>query len=62
MVGENPVAYGVGTGSALAYGIALQLLELVTAIALGLPALLTEEVRPRDLRQASRRAETGLAT
>lgn len=49
-------AYGVGAGGALAYGIALQLLEIATAIALGLPALLAEGLRPRDLRQASRRA------
>lgn len=49
-------AYGVGAGRALAYGIALQLLEVTTAIALGLPALLAEGLRPRDLRRASRRA------
>lgn len=49
-------AYGVDAGQALAYGIALQLLEVATAIALGLPALLAEELKPRDLRQASRRA------
>lgn len=49
-------AYGIDAGQALAYGIALQLLEVATAIALGLPALLAEGLRPRDLRQASRRA------
>ena len=49
-------AYGVGAGRALAYGIALQLLEVTTAIALGIPALLTEGLRPRDLRRASRRS------
>ena len=49
-------AYGVGTGRALAYGIALQLLEVTTAIALGLPALLAEGLRPRDLRRATQRA------
>lgn len=49
-------AYGVDAGSALAYGLALQLLEVTTAIALGLPALLAEGLRPRDLRPASQRA------
>jgi phosphatidylinositol alpha-mannosyltransferase len=49
-------AYGVNAGSALAYGIGLQLLEIITAIALGLPALLAEGLKPHDLRQASRRA------
>lgn len=51
-------AYGVGADRALAYGILLQLLELATAIALGLPALLAEGLRPRDLREASRRPVT----
>jgi phosphatidyl-myo-inositol alpha-mannosyltransferase len=49
-------AYGVDAGRALAYGVALQLLEVTTAIALGLPALLAEGLRPRDLRRASRPA------
>jgi len=49
-------AYGVNAASALAYGIGLQLLEIITAIALGLPALLAEGLKPHDLRQASRRA------
>jgi phosphatidyl-myo-inositol alpha-mannosyltransferase len=49
-------AYGVDAGGALAYGVVLQLLEVTTAIALGLPALLAEGLRPGDLRQASRRA------
>jgi phosphatidylinositol alpha-mannosyltransferase len=48
-------AYGVGAGRALAYGIALQLLEVVTAIALGLPALLAEGLRPQDLRRVGQR-------
>jgi phosphatidyl-myo-inositol alpha-mannosyltransferase len=47
-------ANGVGAGHALAYGVALQLLEVLTAIALGLPALLAEGLRPQDLRRASR--------
>jgi phosphatidyl-myo-inositol alpha-mannosyltransferase len=49
-------AYGVDAGRAVAYGVALQLLEVATAAALGLPALLAEGLRPRDLRRASRRA------
>jgi phosphatidylinositol alpha-mannosyltransferase len=49
-------AYGVNAGTALAYGIGLQLLEIVTAITLGLPALLAEGLKPQELRQASRRA------
>jgi phosphatidylinositol alpha-mannosyltransferase len=49
-------AYGVDAGSALAYGLALQLLEVTTAIALGLPALLAEGLSPDDLRRATRRA------
>jgi phosphatidylinositol alpha-mannosyltransferase len=48
-------AYGVDAGSALAYGLALQLLEVTTAIALGLPALLAEGLRPDDLRRATQR-------
>jgi phosphatidylinositol alpha-mannosyltransferase len=48
-------AYGVGAGRALAYGIALQLLEVTTAIVLGVPALLAEGLRPRDLRRATQR-------
>lgn len=47
-------AYGVNTSRAIAYGIALQLLEVTTAIALGLPALLAEGLRPHDLRRAGR--------
>jgi phosphatidylinositol alpha-mannosyltransferase len=50
-------AYGVDAGRALGYGIALQLLEVTTAIALGLPALLAEGLRPRDLRRAAKRPQ-----
>lgn len=46
-------AYGVGTGAALAYGIILQAVEVVTALALGLPALLREGVSWRDLRAST---------
>jgi phosphatidylinositol alpha-mannosyltransferase len=47
-------AYGVGAGVALAYGIILQAVEVVTALGLGIPALLREGLTWGDLR---RRAE-----
>jgi phosphatidylinositol alpha-mannosyltransferase len=43
-------AYGVGAGQALAYGILLQAVEVVTALALGIPALLSEGLRLEDIR------------
>jgi phosphatidylinositol alpha-mannosyltransferase len=49
-------AYGVDADRALAYGVVLQLLEVTTAIVLGLPALLAEGLRPHDLRRVSRSA------
>ncbi len=45
-------AYGVGTGKGLAYGILLQAVEVVTALALGVPALLREGVSWGELRSA----------
>ena len=44
-------AYGVGAGQALAYGIILQAVEVVTALALGVPALLREGLKWGDLRR-----------
>jgi phosphatidyl-myo-inositol alpha-mannosyltransferase len=44
-------AYGVGAGKALAYGIILQAVEVATALALGVPALLREGLSWRDLRR-----------
>lgn len=44
-------AYGVGAGKGLAYGILLQAVEVVTALALGVPALLREGVSWSDLRR-----------
>jgi phosphatidyl-myo-inositol alpha-mannosyltransferase len=44
-------AYGVGAGQALAYGIILQAVEVVTAVGLGVPALLGEGLAWRDIRQ-----------
>jgi phosphatidyl-myo-inositol alpha-mannosyltransferase len=46
-------AYGVGAGPALAYGIILQAVEVVTALALGVPALLGEGLGWRDIRSAT---------
>ncbi len=43
-------AYGVGAGPGLAYGIILQAVEVVTALALGVPALLGEGLRWSDIR------------
>jgi phosphatidylinositol alpha-mannosyltransferase len=45
-------AYGVGAGQALAYGIVLQAVEVLTALALGIPALLGEGLTWRDIRSA----------
>jgi phosphatidylinositol alpha-mannosyltransferase len=52
-------AYGVGAGPALAYGIILQAVEVVTALALGIPALLGEGLTWRDIRTA--RSDRGSA-
>lgn len=43
-------AYGVGSGPGLAYGIILQAVEVLTALALGVPALLGENLRWEDIR------------
>jgi phosphatidylinositol alpha-mannosyltransferase len=43
-------AYHVSTPDAIAYGIVLQLIELATAVAMGLPALLNEGLSWRELR------------
>lgn len=49
-------AYGIGAGPALAYGIILQAIELLTALALGVPALLREGMSWQDIRRS--RVET----
>jgi phosphatidylinositol alpha-mannosyltransferase len=66
-------AYGVGKTNALAYGIILQAVEIGTAVAMGMPALLREGMTWRDLRlralhaapvqlaQAARRGEAAEA-
>jgi phosphatidyl-myo-inositol alpha-mannosyltransferase len=43
-------AYGVSAGPGLAYGILLQAVEVVTALALGVPALLAEGLTWQDIR------------
>jgi phosphatidylinositol alpha-mannosyltransferase len=47
-------AYGIAAGPALAYGIILQAVELFTALALGIPALLREGMSWQDSRAANR--------
>ncbi len=49
-------AYGVGAGPALAYGIILQAIELITALALGIPALLREGMTWQDIRRGAAQA------
>jgi phosphatidylinositol alpha-mannosyltransferase len=48
-------AYGVAAGPALAYGIILQAVEVVTALGLGVPALLGEGVSWQEIRRAAER-------
>jgi phosphatidylinositol alpha-mannosyltransferase len=45
-------AYGIAAGPALAYGIILQAVELFTALALGIPALLREGMTWQDIRRS----------
>jgi phosphatidylinositol alpha-mannosyltransferase len=50
-------AYGVAAGTALAYGIILQAVEVLTALALGVPALLREGLSWEDIRPRRNAAE-----
>jgi phosphatidylinositol alpha-mannosyltransferase len=50
-------AYGVGAGLGLAYGIILQAVEVVTALALGVPALLKEGWSWREIRASADEVE-----
>jgi phosphatidylinositol alpha-mannosyltransferase len=43
-------AYGIGKTDALAYGIILQAVEIATALAMGMPALVREGMTWKDLR------------
>jgi phosphatidyl-myo-inositol alpha-mannosyltransferase len=51
-------AYGVGAGQGLAYGIILQAIELLTALSLGVPALLREGMTWQDIRRSQADAQT----
>jgi phosphatidylinositol alpha-mannosyltransferase len=55
-------AYGVGAGQGLAYGIILQAIELLTALSLGVPALLREGMTWQDIRRSRTDAQTPDAT
>jgi len=52
-------AYGVGAGPGLAYGIILQAVEVVTALMLGVPALLGEGLTWQEIRLSGRSAGEG---
>lgn len=52
-------AYGIGAGPGLAYGILLQAIEVITAVGLGLPALLREGMAWGDLRSVAGSADEG---
>jgi phosphatidylinositol alpha-mannosyltransferase len=47
-------AYGVGAGPGLAYGIILQAVEVLTALALGVPAVLGEGLSWQEIRRGGR--------
>jgi phosphatidylinositol alpha-mannosyltransferase len=53
-------AYGVGGGPGLAYGIILQAVEILTALVLGIPALLGEGLTWRDIRHDTKGEEQAL--
>ncbi|HXC46313.1 MAG TPA: lysylphosphatidylglycerol synthase transmembrane domain-containing protein [Solirubrobacteraceae bacterium] len=55
-------AYGLGAGQALAYGIILQAIELLTALSLGVPALLREGMTWQDIRRSGAEAQPPRAT
>jgi phosphatidylinositol alpha-mannosyltransferase len=50
-------AYGIGAAPGLAYGIILQAVEVVTALALGIPALLSEGLSWEDIRPGREEVE-----
>ena len=50
MISVLHTGFGVGTADALAYGVILQAVEIATAVALGLPALVREGLTWSDLR------------
>ena len=50
MISVLTSGFGVGYADALAYGVILQAVEIATAVALGVPALVREGVTWSDLR------------
>ena len=54
-------AYGVGKTDAFAYGIILQAVEIATALAMGMPALVREGMTWKDLRLRALHALAGAA-
>jgi phosphatidylinositol alpha-mannosyltransferase len=52
-------AFGVSAGAGVAYGIILQAVEVVTALTLGIPALLGEGLRWRDIRPGGAAGSAG---
>jgi phosphatidylinositol alpha-mannosyltransferase len=52
-------AFGVSAGEGLAYGILLQAVEVLTALALGTPALLGEGISFREVRRAGSEDRSG---
>ena len=50
-------AYGIGAGPGLAYGIILQAVEVLTALLLGIPALLGEGLSLKDIRSSRQLAD-----
>jgi phosphatidyl-myo-inositol alpha-mannosyltransferase len=50
--------FGVSASQGLAYGLILQAVEIVAAVALGVPALLREGLSVSELRREAREAET----
>ena len=62
MANENQLALIVGAGAGLAYGIILQAVEVVTALALGIPAVLGEGLSWRDIRAGGGRVENSIRT
>ena len=53
--------YGVPAAAALGYGIILQAVEIATAVAFGLPALIGEGLSWRDVRMRAHRRLAGAA-
>ena len=50
MISVLSTGFGVGAADALAYGVILQAVEIATAVALGLPALVREGLTWSDMR------------